>query len=93
SIIPGPWGKKVFLFLHTAAKALGEFLIFVISKLMGEKLSGLVIPLGYMTLLSLIIVVFQFEERARRRIWQIIMLRWGFLVFRVVMEALKINPT
>ncbi|MBS3788598.1 hypothetical protein KGY79_10445, partial [Candidatus Bipolaricaulota bacterium] len=42
SIIPGPWGKKVFLFLHTAAKALGEFLIFVISKLMGEKLSGLV---------------------------------------------------
>lgn len=91
-ILPGPWGRKVLLFLHTIAKGLGEFFVLAISKVIGEKLSGLVMPLGYMTLLTLVIVIFEFKEKARIWVWRIILIRWVLVIIRVIMEALKVKP-
>jgi len=79
-------------FIQTAAELLGRALVWLINLLLPashEVSSDLVVPLGYLGLLTVVLFLFGMLQAACKVIWFLVGLGWVLMVVRIVLEALQ----
>jgi len=83
-------GDRILAFLQSAAELLGEGLVRLINLVLpqGHEVGNdLVVPLGYLALLTLLLLLFGILEAARKVIWLLVGLGWVLIVVRIVIDA------
>lgn len=83
--------SSLLTFLQELAQFLGRGLVRLIDWVLpaGRSLSpDLVLPLGYLGLLTLVLLVFQLIAAARKVIWFVVGIGWILVIVRIVLEAL-----
>lgn len=81
---------KGLTFINQAAGQLGKWLVKVVDKLVGREVAaGLEVPLGYLSVLTIALLVFGALEVARKVIWAIVGLGWALLALRIILEVLS----
>ncbi len=85
---------KILAFIDTIAHYLGKGIISLIENIAGVILpESLIVPVGYLAVMTIGLALFGLMEAARKIIWLIVLLGWGLIILRVVMEILgKSNP-
>ncbi|MGC9529320.1 MAG: hypothetical protein ACP5G2_01690 [Candidatus Bipolaricaulaceae bacterium] len=84
-------GAQVLAFIQSAAELLGRGLVKLVNLVLpdGRAVSAeLVVPLGYLGLLTVILFLFGVLEAARKVIWLVVGVGWVLMVVRVVLDAL-----
>jgi hypothetical protein len=87
------WGS-LLSFLQSAAILLGQGLVRLVNyflpanRALGEDFVG---PLGYLGLLTLVLVIFNLIAAARKVIWLVVVIGWALMVLRIVLFALGIQ--
>ncbi|MBS3788045.1 hypothetical protein KGY79_07625 [Candidatus Bipolaricaulota bacterium] len=84
--------NKVLTYLNTIAEAIGAFLIFVINRITGVKLSELTLPLGYLAEITLFLMAIEILEGAKKILWLVVMAGWGLIAIRIVMDVVEAAP-
>ncbi len=85
---------KILAFIDTIAHYLGKGIISLIENIADVVLpQNLIVPVGYLGVMTIALALFGLMEAARKIIWLIVLLGWGLIILRVVMEILgKSNP-
>lgn len=84
-------GEQALAFIQSAAELLGRGLLSLINLVLPqahEVSQELVMPLGYLGLLTLILFLFGLLEAARKVIWLVVGVGWVLMVVRIVLDAL-----
>lgn len=94
---PGESGstwQELLTFVQSAATLLGQGLVRLLnlilpqSRPLGEEM---VLPLGYLGLITLLLLVFNLIAAARKVIWLIVGIGWLLLILRIVLSVLGIQ--
>ncbi len=86
--------EALWTFIQSTAVLLGQGLVRLInlilpqSRALGEEL---VVPLGYLGLLTLVLFLFNLIAAARKVIWVLVGIGWVLMVARIVLLALGIQ--
>lgn len=86
--------QALLAFVESAARLLGQGLVRLLNLLLpgsvqlGEEMIG---PLGYLALLTLVLLVFDLVASARRVIWILVGVGWILLILRIVLLALGVQ--
>jgi len=81
---------QVLTFIDSTSTYLGRGLLHVINLITNDRVSAdLEKPLGYLVMITLILVLFGLVDVARRVIWIGVIAGWALLVVRVVLDAIK----
>ncbi len=86
-------GDQLLSFIQSAAELLGTGLVRLINLVLPEGReigTDLVQPLGYLALITVILLLFGIIEAARKVIWIVVAVGWVLLLVRVVLDALRI---
>ncbi|MFW6006192.1 MAG: hypothetical protein ACOC9A_01980 [Candidatus Bipolaricaulota bacterium] len=83
---------KLLTFIDTAAEVIGEGLVRLVDMVAGVNVSELEKPLGYLGVLTASLIVFGAIKAAQKIIWLILILGWGLIIVRIVLEALDKVP-
>lgn len=79
---------EILAFIDSAAELLGRGLAWLIGLVLpGTVDPGLVKPLGYLGLLTLLLLVFGLLEAARKLIWLVVGIGWVLMLARILLEA------
>ncbi len=89
---------QILTFVDTAATYLGEGVVYVLNLIAGEdpdtgqgRVSDtLEKPIGYLTFITLILLLFGLLDFARRIIWIGIIVGWVLLIVRIILDALNL---
>lgn len=90
----GPSWEALWTFVQSAAVLLGQGMVRLInavlppSRPLGEDMAA---PLGYLGLLTLVLLIFHLITAARKVIWIIVGVGWILVVLRIVLLALGIH--
>jgi hypothetical protein len=92
---PAPGGEtqltdKLLSFIQSSAEILGQGLVNLINLVLPrghEVTEELVVPLGYLGLLTLILLLFGILDAARKVIWILVGVGWVLMVVRIVIDA------
>ena len=78
-------------YIDSAAQYLGRGVLYLLNLVTKDRVSSdLEKPIGYLAVITLILVLFGLLEIARRVIWLGIIVGWVLLVVRIVLDALKL---
>lgn len=78
-------------YIDSAAKYLGQGVLYVLNLITNDRVSAdLEKPIGYLALITLILILFGLLDFARRVIWIGIIVGWVLLVVRIVLDALNL---
>lgn len=78
-------------YIDSAANYLGQGVLYLINMITDDRVSSdLEKPIGYLALITLILILFGLLDFARRVIWIGIIVGWVLLVVRIVLDALNI---
>lgn len=91
---PRSVGDQFLTFVQSAAELLGEGLVRLLNLILPRDRavgSELVQPLGYLGLITAILLLFGILEAARKVIWIIVGVGWALLLVRIVLDALKVR--
>ncbi len=86
--------QALLTFIQSAATLLGQGLVRLLnlilppSRPLGEEM---VVPLGYLGLLTLLLLVFNLIAAARKVIWLIVGIGWLLMILRIVLNALGVQ--
>lgn len=86
--------QALLTFIESAARLFGQALVRLVNLLLpgsvqlGEEMIG---PLGYLALLTLVLVIFDLVASARRVIWILVGVGWILLILRIVLLALGVQ--
>lgn len=83
------WIGKILTFFQTIAEYIGKGLVSLIDQVADVELDELAEPLGYLGVLTIFLGALSMVAAAKRVLWFIVMLGWGLIVVRIVMEILK----
>jgi len=94
----GSWIDQALTFIDSAATYLGQGVIYVINLVvgtdpdtgLGRVPSNLQKPIGYLALITLILLLFGLLDTAKRIIWIGIIVGWALLIVRIILEALNL---
>jgi hypothetical protein len=82
---------QVLTFVESISNYLGQGLLYVLNLITGNRLSkDLEKPIGYLALITLILVFFALIDFARKVIWIGVIIGWVLLIVRIVLDALKV---
>ncbi|MBS3787193.1 hypothetical protein KGY79_03220 [Candidatus Bipolaricaulota bacterium] len=84
---------KLTTFIDSAAEMIGKGLVRLVDMVAGVNVSELEKPLGYLGVLTASLIVFGAIKAAQKIIWLILLLGWGLIIVRIVLEALNKVPT
>jgi len=92
------WIDQALTFIDSAATYLGQGVVYVINLVVGtDPATGqgrvsadLYKPIGYLALITLILLLFGLLDMAKRIIWIGIIIGWALLIVRIVLDALNI---
>jgi hypothetical protein len=78
-------------YIDSAANYLGQGVLYLLNMITDNRVSSdLEKPIGYLALITLILILFGLLDFARRIIWIGIIVGWVLLVVRIVLDALNI---
>lgn len=83
---------KLLTFIDSAAEIIGRGLVRLVDMVAGVNVSELEKPLGYLGVLTASLIVFGAIKAAQKIIWLILLLGWGLIIVRIVLEALDKVP-
>lgn len=83
---------KLLTFIDSAAEIIGKGLVRLVDMVAGVNVSDLEKPLGYLGVLTASLIVFGAIKAAQKIIWLILLLGWGLIIVRIVLEALDKVP-
>ncbi len=83
-------GTQLLAFIDSAAYLIGSALAWLIGLVLpGSVDPSLVKPLGYLGLLTLLLLLFSLLEAARKLIWLVVIVGWVLMVARILIEAFR----
>ena len=78
-------------YIDSAANYLGQGVLYLLNMITDDRVSSeLEKPIGYLALITLILILFGLLDFARRVIWIGIIVGWVLLIVRIVLDALNI---
>jgi hypothetical protein len=78
-------------YIDSAATYLGQGVLYVLNLITNDRVStDLEKPIGYLALITLILILFGLLDFARRVIWIGIIVGWALLVVRIILDALNL---
>jgi len=78
-------------YIDSAANYVGQGVLYLLNMITDDRVSSdLEKPIGYLALITLILILFGLLDFARRVIWIGIIVGWVLLVVRIVLDALNI---
>lgn len=78
-------------YIDSAATYLGQGALYIINLITDDRVSSeLEKPIGYLALITLILILFGLLDFARRIIWIGIIVGWVLLVVRIILDALNL---
>jgi len=83
---------KLLTFIDSAAEIIGKGLVKLVDLIAGVDVSELERPLGYLGILTASLIVFGALKAAQKIIWLILLLGWGLIIVRIVLEVLDKVP-
>jgi len=84
----GDLGSQLLSFIDSAAYLIGSALAWLIGLVLpGSVNPSLVKPLGYLGLITLLLLLFNLLEAARKLIWLVVVVGWVLMVARILLEA------
>lgn len=86
-------GDQLLTFIQSAADLLGKGLVELVNLVLPEGRevsSDLAQPLGYLGLITVILLLFGIIEAARKVIWIVVIVGWVLLVVRIILDALHV---
>lgn len=82
---------QILTFVDSASNYLGQGVVYLLNLVTGDRVSSdLEKPIGYLALITVILILFGLIDVARRIIWIGIIVGWALLVVRVILDALNI---
>ena len=83
--------NQVLTYIDSAASYLGQGVLYVLNLITNDRVSAeLEKPIGYLALITVILLLFGLLDFARKIIWIGIIVGWVLLVVRVVLDALNL---
>lgn len=83
------WIGKILTFIQTIAEYIGKGLVGIINQVANVKLDQLQEPLGYLGVLTLFLGALSMISAAKKILWFVVMLGWGLIIIRIVLEVLN----
>jgi len=81
---------QALTFIDSASTYLGRGLLHVINLITKDRVGvDLEKPLGYLAMITLVLILFGLVDMAKRIIWIAVIAGWALLVVRVVLDAMK----
>ena len=81
-------GSQLLSFIDSAAYLIGSALAWLIGLVLpGSVDASLVKPLGYLGLITLLLLLFNLLEAARKLIWLLVVVGWVLMIARILLEA------
>ena len=78
-------------YIDSAATYLGQGVLYIINLITDDRVStDLEKPIGYLALITLLLILFGLIDFARRIIWIGIIVGWVLLVVRIILDALNL---
>jgi len=78
-------------YIDSAAKYLGQGVLYILNLITNDRVSDdLQKPIGYLALITLILILFGLLDVARRIIWIGIVVGWVLLIVRIILDALNL---
>ncbi|MFC2078508.1 hypothetical protein ACFLSZ_00850 [Candidatus Bipolaricaulota bacterium] len=82
---------QVLTYIDSAANYLGQGVLYLVNLITNDRVSTqLKEPIGYLALITLILILFGLLDFARRVIWIGIIVGWVLLIVRVILDALNL---
>jgi hypothetical protein len=82
--------SKILAFIDTAARWLGGAIISILELIVKVTLpEDLVVPIGYLAMLTGVLLLFSFVEAAKRVVWFIVIIGWLLIIVRIIMELIR----
>ncbi|MFP3953002.1 MAG: hypothetical protein ACLFVS_02615 [Candidatus Acetothermia bacterium] len=85
--------ERMLTFIHSAAELVGKGLVNLINVISGVNVDELEQPLGYLGILTASLIVFGAIKAAQKIVWFFVLLGWGLIIVRIVLEALDNAPS
>lgn len=84
-------GELALTYIDSAATYLGQGIVYILNLITGDRVStDLEEPVGYLGLITGLLLVFGVIEFARKIIWIGIIIGWALLIIRIVLDALRV---
>ena len=78
-------------YIDSAAKYLGQGVLYILNLITDDRVSSdLEKPIGYLALITLILILFGLLDFMRRVIWIGIIVGWVLLIVRIILDALNL---
>ncbi len=85
------WLDQALTFLSTIAHWLGQLIVGVVNRIVPDLISeGLIDPIGYLALLTIVLVLIGVFEALKRAFYWIVGLGWLLIIVRIILEKLRI---
>lgn len=87
-------GDQLLTFIQSGAELLGKGIVQLLNLVLpqGREVGpDLVQPLGYLGLITVVLLLFGILEAARKVIWIVVIVGWVLLVVRIVLDALRVT--
>lgn len=87
-------GDQLLSFVQSTAELLGKGLVELINLILPESRGvshELVQPIGYLALITVILLVFGIIAAARKVIWLVVIVGWVLLIVRIILDALRVS--
>jgi len=87
-------GDKLLSFIQSAAELFGEGLLRLLNLILPRDRQAspeLAMPLGYLGLITVVLLLFGILEAARKVIWIVVAVGWVLLLVRIVLDALRVR--
>ncbi len=91
---PRNLGDQLLTFIQSAAELLGEGIVRLLNLILPRDRAvgpDLVQPLGYLGLITVVLLLFGILEAARKVIWIVVIVGWALLLVRIVLDALRVR--
>lgn len=83
------WISKILTFIQTIAEYIGKGLVGLVDQVANVELDELQEPLGYLGVLTLFLGALTMISAAKKVLWFIVMMGWGLVIIRIVLEILN----
>jgi len=83
--------EQILTYIDSAATYLGQGVLYLLNLITDDRVSDtLQQPIGYLALITVILLLFGILDFARKVIWIGIIVGWVLLVVRVILDALNV---
>lgn len=84
-------GELALTYIDSTATYIGQGIVYILNLITGDRVShDLEKPVGYLGLITGILLLFALLDAARKIIWIGIIVGWALLIVRIVLDALRV---